>query len=53
MIGAIALIVFMVAVFPVGFFLSGALVAAAHGWLLTADAEKRFEGSELLPLSKQ
>ncbi len=53
MIGAIALIAFMVAIFPVGFFLSGALVAAAHGWFLTDDAEKRFEGSELVPLSKQ
>ena len=53
MIGAIALIAFMVAIFPVGFFLSGALVAAAHGWFLTDDAEKRFVGSELLPLSKR
>ena len=53
MIGAIALIAFMVLVFPVGFFLSAALVAAAHGWFLTDDAEKRFEGSELVPLSKR
>ena len=52
MIGAIALIVFMVVLFPVGFFLSGAAVAGLHGWFLSADAEQRFEGSELLPLSK-
>ena len=52
MIGAIALIVFMAVLFPVGFLMSGAVAAALHGWLLTDDAESRFEGSELLPLSK-
>jgi hypothetical protein len=50
MIGAIALLVFMVLIFPVGFFLSGALASAAHGELLTKDATDRFEGSELLDL---
>jgi hypothetical protein len=50
MIGAIALVVFMVLIFPVGFFLTGALASAAHGLLLTNDAVDRFEGSELLDL---
>lgn len=52
MIGAVALIVFMVVVFPVGFLMSGALASALHGALLSADAEQRHEGSELIPLSK-
>ena len=50
MIGAIALVVFMVAIFPVGFFLTGALASGLHGELLTKDATDRFEGSELLDL---
>ena len=51
-VSALVLIVLMVTVFPVGLFLSGAVVAALHGHLQTADAEVRFEGSELLELSK-
>jgi hypothetical protein len=50
MLGAIALIVFMVLMFPVGFLLTCAAVSALHGMLLTDDAEKRHEGSELLTL---
>ena len=50
MIGAIAVIVAMLLA-PMGVFLTGAAVAALHGLLQTADAEDRFEGSELLPLS--
>jgi len=52
-IGPILLIAGMVLVFPVGFFLSGAVGAALHGQLATIDAEARFEGSELLELSKR
>ena len=54
MIGAIILVAVMVLIFPVAaVFGPGALIAALHGWFLTSDAETRFEGSELLPLSKQ
>jgi hypothetical protein len=50
-LGAVALIVFMVAVFPVGFFLTGALASALHGVLLSNDADARHEGSELIDLN--
>jgi hypothetical protein len=50
MIGAIALVLFMVLLFPVGFFLTGAVASGLHGELLTKDAINRFEGSELLDL---
>ena len=53
MIGAIALIVFMVAVFPIGFFLSGAVLSAVFGELCTRDAEASHDGSELLELSRR
>lgn len=53
MIGPIILIVLMVTVFPVGLFLSGAVVAALHGWVGTEDAKARFEGSELLAISEK
>jgi hypothetical protein len=52
MIGAIALIVFMVAIFPVGFFLSGAALSGVWGWLFSADADDRHEGSELIALNQ-
>jgi hypothetical protein len=52
MIGVILLVAFMVLMFPVGFFLTGAVVAGVHGWLLTDDAEDRHKDSELLPLSR-
>ena len=51
MIGALVLVFLMLSVFPIGLFLSGAIVAALHGTLQTTDAEARFEGSELLALS--
>ena len=51
MLGALALIVFMVAVFPVGFFLTGAIASALHGVLLSNDADERHEGSELIALN--
>jgi hypothetical protein len=50
MIGGIVLVFFMLVVFPVGFFLTGAIASALHGWFLTTDAEDRHEGSELLKL---
>jgi hypothetical protein len=53
MIGPLLVIAFMVLVFPVGLSLSGAVVAALHGHFATTDAEERFEGSELLELSKR
>ena len=53
MIGALILIAAMVLIFPVGLFLSGAVVAGLHGILHTKDAEARFEGSELLELSRK
>ena len=53
MIGPLLLIFGMAVVFPVGFLLSGAVGAALHGQLATLDAEARFEGSELLELSKR
>jgi hypothetical protein len=52
-IGPILVVIFMVALFPVGLSLSGALVAALHGELGTRDAEARFEGTELLELSRK
>jgi hypothetical protein len=52
MIGPILLSLFILVLFPVGISLSGAIVAAVHGLLATKDAEARFEGSELLELSK-
>lgn len=53
MIGVVAILVFLVVLFPVGFFMTGALASGLHGWLLSKDAEVRHEGSELIELSKQ
>ncbi len=50
MIGALFLLAFMVIVFPIGFFLTGAIASGLHGWFMTTDAEDRYEGSELLKL---
>lgn len=52
MIGVILLYIFMVLMFPVGFFLTGAIASGIHGWLLTDDAEDRHPDSELTPLSR-
>lgn len=51
MLGAIALIVFMVAIFPVGFFLTGAIVSAVHGSLFSSYVDEAHEGSELISLN--
>lgn len=51
MLGAIALIVFMVAIFPVGFFLTGAIASALHGVMFSNYVEDAHEGSELIALN--
>jgi hypothetical protein len=51
-IGPILLIVFMVALFPIGFLLSGAALSGVWSHLFSADADKRHEGSELIELNK-
>jgi hypothetical protein len=53
MIGPILMALFLLVLFPIGISLSGAIVAGLHGMLATKDAEARYEGSELLALSKQ
>jgi hypothetical protein len=52
MIGAIALAVAIVVVIPVGILMSGAAFAALFGTAGTLDAEDRYEGSELVELTK-
>ena len=51
MAGAIAIVVFIVVVIPVGVFLAGAVMAAVLGTSLKDDGETRNEGSELLDLN--
>jgi hypothetical protein len=51
--GPVLLILFMVAVFPIGLFLSGALVSGLHGWWYTDQAEKIHAGTEMLEASKK
>ena len=51
MLGAVLLIIFMVAIFPIGFFLSGALLSGVWGTLFSKDADQRNEGSELITLN--
>ena len=51
MLGAILLIIFMVAIFPVGFFLTGAIASALHGKMFTDFVEEAHEGSELISLN--
>jgi hypothetical protein len=53
MIGPILLTIFLLVLFPIGISLSGAIVAALHGTLGTKDAEARFEGTELLEISRK
>lgn len=53
MIGALILIVLMVTVFPVGLFLTGAVVSGLHGWWYTDQAEKTHAGSEMFEASKK
>lgn len=51
MLGVIALVVFMIAVFPVGFFLTGAIASALHGSLFSSYVDEAHEGSELIALN--
>jgi hypothetical protein len=53
MIGPILIGLFLLVLFPIGISLSGAIVAALHGYTATKDAEDRFEGTELLELSRK
>jgi hypothetical protein len=53
MIGPILLTLFLLIAFPIGISLSGAIVAALHGVFGTKNAESRFEGTELLELSRK
>lgn len=48
MFGAIAIIVVLVVVIPVGFLMSGAIASALLGGLIKADVDHSHEGSELL-----
>jgi len=51
MLGAV-LIVIVLLVLPVIIIMSLTLVAGALGWSLKADAEQRYEGSELVELNR-
>lgn len=48
MFGAIAIIVVLVVILPVGVLMSGAVASAILGGTVKAEADKNHEGSELL-----
>ena len=48
MFGAIAIVVVLVVIIPVGFLMSGAVASALLGGLVKADVDRSHEGSELL-----
>lgn len=52
MIGAIAMVVFLLVLFPVGLLMSGAGLSAILGFFLQKDGEERHEGSELIDLNR-
>ncbi|MEZ5381437.1 MAG: hypothetical protein R2754_06520 [Microthrixaceae bacterium] len=52
MLGAVIIVVVLLVVIPVGVLASSPIVAALFGQTLTADAEARHEGSELLDLNR-
>lgn len=52
MIGAIAIVVFLLILFPVGLLMSGAGLSAVLGFFLQKDGEERHEGSELIDLNR-
>jgi hypothetical protein len=51
MLGAV-IIVIVLLVLPVIIIMSMTLIAGALGWSLKADAEERYEGSELVGLNR-
>jgi len=51
-IGAIAMVVFLLVLFPVGLLMSGAGLSAILGFFLQKDGEERHEGSELIDLNR-
>ena len=52
MIGAIAIVIFLLVVFPITIFASGAVFSALQGFFLQKDGEERHEGSELIELNR-
>ena len=50
--GAIAILVALLIVIPVGVMLSGAVIAGVLGFFLKDNGEKTNEGSELIALNK-
>jgi hypothetical protein len=52
MLGALILAFVLVVMIPVVVMMSGPIVAVLLGQTLTEDAEERYEGSELLALSR-
>jgi hypothetical protein len=53
MLGALILAFIIVVAIPVGIIMGNTVIAALLGQDLTEDAEGRYEGSELVDLSKQ
>jgi hypothetical protein len=51
-IGAIAIVVFLLILFPVGLLMSGAAASAIMGFFLQTDGEERHAGSELIDLNR-
>jgi hypothetical protein len=51
-IGAVAIIIFLLVLFPVGFLMTGAGISALLGFFLQKDGEERHEGSELVELNR-
>ena len=52
MIGAIAIVIFLLILFPVGLLMSGAVISGILGFFLQKDGEERHEGSELVELNR-
>ena len=52
MLGAVIIVVVLLVVLPVSFLIGGGIVAAILGSSLKADADNRYEGSELIDLGK-
>ena len=52
MIGPVAIVVFLLVLFPVGLLMSGAVASAILGFFLQKDGEERHEGSELVELNR-